>query len=94
MITMPDGTRRWPSYGLSAYGKFGPIKQFQIIQRSTTNLELRLHPARPFTDEEKGALVSLLQQRLGHPFDIEVIVYDGALPAGANGKFETFRGLE
>ena len=93
MITMPDGSRRWPSYGLSRYGKFAPIKQFQFIQQTPTKLELRLHVVRPLTNDEQTALISVLQDRLGYPFDIDIKMYEHALPRGANGKFEAFVGL-
>lgn len=93
MITLPDGSRRWPRIGLSQYRKDAPIKQFQLIQHTPKELELRLHVARPLSAEEKGAVVSGLQKRLGYAFAVELILFDHPLPRAANGKFETFMSL-
>jgi len=93
MIALPDGSRRWPRIGLTQYGKLAPIKQFQLIQRTATKLELRLHVARPLSAEERDGVVSGLQQRLGYAFDVDIILFDHALPRGTNGKFESVMSL-
>jgi phenylacetate-CoA ligase len=90
MVRLPDGARHWPSLGMLSAMPEGLIKQFQCIQRSLELIEVRLVTARPLSVEEETQLRAGMQEKLGHPFDFN-IVYSEQLERGSGGKFEEFR---
>jgi phenylacetate-CoA ligase len=93
MMRLPDGRRFWPQFGIRRYGELAPIKQFQVVQTSMTQLEVRVHAARPVTMQEEAAVRARLTESIGHPFEIGFVYLDHELPKGANGKFEQFQCL-
>jgi phenylacetate-CoA ligase len=90
MVRLPDGGRHWPSLGMLSAMPEGLIKQFQCVQRSLQHIEVRLVAARHLTNEEEAKLRAGMQEKLGHPFDFN-IVYSERLERGSGGKFEEFR---
>ena len=90
MVRLPDGGRHWPSLGMLSAMPIGLIKQFQCIQLSLQQIEVRLVTARPLSAEEEMQLRASMHKKLGYPFDL-AIVYCEKLERGAGGKFEEFR---
>ena len=90
LILMPDGTRHWPLVGFDRFRDLAPIRQYQFVQTGRQNIEVRLAVERPLAAEEEAALASHIQKALGHPFALNFVYFDGAIPAGAGGKFEEF----
>jgi phenylacetate-CoA ligase len=87
MVTLPTGEKRWPLVG---YLAAEPVRQYQVIQRRSGRLEVRLVPARPFTRaEEERVRALLVEKAFGYPFEID-FVYLEEIPRQPNGKFEEF----
>lgn len=90
MLTLPDGGRLWPRLSELRYGEVLPVEQFQLVQKSRTQLELRLVTSRRASAEEEARLRELVLARLGHPFAVS-ITYPARIERGATGKYEDFR---
>lgn len=91
---LPDGSHRWPSLSTEGLAdkvaSFPPIQQFQLTQKSLSNVELSLVMHRPLSDEEEGLVRGWVTEALGYPFKL-VIRYAEKIPRGPSGKFEDFR---
>lgn len=95
LVVLPSGERYWPLVGLHEYRKIAPIIQYQAVQHSTELVELRLvtEGDRRLGAEQEQALTRVLQQSLGHPFEIRLSYVEREIPRGAGGKFEEFVSL-
>ncbi len=89
IMTLPDGTRRWPSFASSYWSHLAPIRQLQLVQRSRTRIDIRAVAERPLLAQEKSNLINALQKCLGHPFDMDIEEL-AAIPRNASYKFEDF----
>ena len=90
LIVMPDGTRHWPLVGFHAFRDLAPVAQYQMIQHTRDEIEVRLVVEAPLTPSQESALSDIIQKALGHPFALRFVYFDGALPRSANGKFDEF----
>lgn len=90
LILMPDGSRVWPSFGLYDAREVAPISQYQVIQHSLEELEVRLVCERALTSVQENALAERIRGALGHGFPIRFVYYEGRLPTSPSGKFEEF----
>lgn len=90
LMTLPDGTRFWPQFGMRSEEALKLVRQYQIVQTSLTHLDLKVVADHPLTDVERAWLVSTVQKNTGHPFDITIEQVAGELPKGPNGKLHTF----
>lgn len=92
MLVMPDGDRRFASFGLKTFNSdYGDrIQEYQFVQRTPDQLELALLMDRPFTGEEEQALIRHVQDWVKYPFKIR-IRYPTSIPRSGAGKFEVFR---
>lgn len=95
MLRLADGGARWPSLPSGdELGTIAPVRQFQLVQKSLTGLELRLVVARPLTPEEEArvrqAFLGDLGQAFAQSFDLR-LVYAAAIARTASGKYEDFR---
>lgn len=93
LVLKPDGTRHWPSVGFARFREVAPVVQYQLVQVSRSLLEFRAVTERRLNEGEEAALRGVVQEALGHPFDVAFAYFDGALPRGAGGKFEEFLNL-
>lgn len=93
MLSLPDGRRYWPMLGLRRFGEIAPIKQFQIVQRSLQEVDVRVATLRPLTPSEQTSVLNAVKQALGYPFSMSLEVFDGTLPTSVSGKFEEFISL-
>jgi phenylacetate-CoA ligase len=93
LIAMPDGTRNWPLVGFSKFREIAPVVQYQMVQEARDTIEVRLVVERDLTPDEVVSLRETIQSALGYPFELRFTFHDGALPRGANGKFEEFVSL-
>jgi phenylacetate-CoA ligase len=89
MIRLPDGGLRWPLPGDGRYRELAPVRQYQFVQTSLTRFEVRLVCERALAADEARALVAWMRERLGHPFEIDLVRVD-AIPRHASGKYEDF----
>jgi phenylacetate-CoA ligase len=90
LIAMPDGTRHWPRVGFGRFRTIAPILQYQFIQHSIQDLEVRFVVERPLTSTQEDALRTSIQRALGHPFALSFSYFGERLPTDARGKFEEF----
>lgn len=94
MFVLPDGQTRWPMFDASAlasvFQELPPIRQFQITQRTTTEIDVNLVSARPLTGEEEEHIRHYLQRGLGYAFAVAFCYVDES-PRTRRGKFEEFR---
>ena len=90
MVVLPNGEKHWPLVGLRRYREVAEILQYQLVQRSFENVEMRLVTASALTPAQEGQLTEIVRKALGHPFRISVRYFDGELPRTRSGKFEEF----
>lgn len=90
MLTLPSGERLWPSFGDTGYTDIAPIRQFQFVQKTPGDLEMRLVADRPLTASEEEQLKNLVDSRMGHPFAL-TLTYHDEIARSAGGKFEDFK---
>lgn len=90
MLTLPSGERRWPVLGDGQFNDIAPIRQYQFVQKSLENIEIKLVTGRPLTDAEENALTTLIHSKLGYAFNLQ-FSYPDEIPRSASGKFEDFR---
>ena len=90
MVKLPDGSTHWPLVGFHRFRDIAPLRQYQLIQRSLEEIELRLVCDRALKTDEETRLAAVIRDALGHPFALRFVYFDGELPRSANGKFEEF----
>jgi phenylacetate-CoA ligase len=90
LILMPDGTRHWPLVGFHKFREIAPVTQYQFIQHTCENIEVRLVTERPLDNGEEDRLRSLMQKALGHAFALQFVYFDDRIPPATSGKFEDF----
>ncbi|MCW5954574.1 MAG: phenylacetate--CoA ligase family protein, partial [Propionibacteriaceae bacterium] len=89
LMKFPDGSSRWPVFGIPHFLSIAPIRQFQFVQRSLEELEIRLAVERPLTPQEQQRFGEHVIAQLRHPFRLSW-VYLQEIPRQASGKFEDF----
>lgn len=93
LLTLPDGTRRWPRLGYeTSLQAIAPIDLMQMIQTAAEEIRVRLVMARALDDSEAGRLTTFIQQNLGHPFRLS-FEYVDSIRNPANAKLEQFISL-
>ena len=90
LIVMPDGTRHWPLVGFHRFRDVAPVAQYQLIQHTRENIEVRLVVDKPLATQQEDSLRQVIQEALGYAFALRFTYFDGTLPRGANGKFDEF----
>lgn len=90
MVKLPDGSTHWPLVGFHRFRDIAPLRQYQLVQRSLGEIELRLVCDRALKTDEETRLAAVIRDALGHPFALRFVYFDGELPRSANGKFEEF----
>jgi len=90
MLTLPSGQRFWPFLGGRTLYDIAPLNQYQLVQKSTELIEVRLVVGRALTDGEEERLREAILSRLGHPFELRFAYHD-RIPRSAGGKYEDFR---
>jgi phenylacetate-CoA ligase len=93
MVVRPDGSTYWPITGFKKFRDLAPIVQYQLVQESLTEIEIRLVAEASLTAEQERALGAHVADFLGYPFATRFTYYEGRIPTGANGKFEEFKSL-
>lgn len=89
ILTMPDGSHRWPLIGDGRYRDIAPIMQYQIVQTSLQHMEVNLVVERELTEAEEAALIEWIQQRMGYAFTL-CFRYHREIPRGPGGKYDEF----
>ena len=89
-LSYPDGRRGWPLMGDIYHAGVGGIRQYQIIQHTLQDVEIRLATEHSLGAAEEAKLRAWLHDRAGYPFTVS-FSYPAEIPRGPGGKFETFR---
>ena len=94
MLLYPDGSQRWPSLNEASIvsnsgSDFPDIKQFQIVQHTLDQLEVRIVLSRDFTKSEEALMEDYLKSQLGSHWQIS-FSYPEIIERGSRGKFEDF----
>jgi phenylacetate-CoA ligase len=91
LVTFPDGTQHWPTLVQGQLPEsLPPVYQFQLVQRSLVQIELRVVRHAPFTADETERMIEYLHQTLRYPFEISIHYVD-EIPRSPTGKYEEFR---
>jgi phenylacetate-CoA ligase len=91
-LRLPSGRSEFPYLG--EHGEIEKltglqVRQFQCVQNSLEEIEIKLVMERPFTAEEEAMVARRLQDNLGHPFRV-VFSFPADIPKSPTGKFEEF----
>jgi phenylacetate-CoA ligase len=92
VLKMPDGRRIWPSFssnGIRLMDMFSGA-QFQVIQKTLTDIHINLAHISPFSVEQEAKLKSQLQMVFDYPFNF-VFNYLEKIERGPGGKYEDFK---
>jgi phenylacetate-CoA ligase len=90
LFVLPDGRRRWPALELDAATAGSlPISQFQVIQKTLHDVEVKLVAFRPLNADEERMLRSHVTDWLGYAFNV-TFNYVDSIPRNG-GKYEDFR---
>lgn len=90
MVVHPDGRRHWPLTGFAHFNEVAPIKQYQFVQHSREDIEVRLVADVELTNSHYAALTEVIVAALGHPFKLKFTQHTERLDRGRGGKFEEF----
>jgi len=82
--------RIWPFFGLHKFKEIAPILQYQVVQKTKTNLEVRLVTERPLTEKEEDSLTNLINKSVGYNFEINYTYYPEEIPRPISYKYEQF----
>lgn len=89
MLKRPDGSVVWPNIALPMVQSKLPIVQFQVVQRASDRLDVRLVTQRPLVGAEEDLLRRLICEACGAVFQI-VFQFVESIPRHARGKYEDF----
>lgn len=90
LAILPNGQRVFPSLDGKALGQVAPLRQFQLVQLSPEEIEVRLVVSRALNTSETAKLHGALEKAFGHPFRWRVTYVD-EISRSASGTFEDFR---
>ncbi len=89
MMTLPDGRRVWPQFGVDSWAHIDAIRQFQLVQTELDHIEARIVGPRPLTDDEASEVTRALRERLGAPIRVSFTYLDH-IDRSRSLKFEDF----
>lgn len=92
MVSLPDGSSKWPNLGFRAMMEVADIQQFQVVQHELEQLEMKLVLPAPLMTEQERQLEDILSRYLEFPFRVD-ITYHAQIPRSASGKYKDFLNL-
>ncbi len=90
LVVKPDGTKHWPPLTYYIFESKLPITNFQLIQHSLEDVEVKLVTERKFNAEDEKLLTEKLHKALIYLFPLRFTYYEGLIPRPQSGKFEDF----
>lgn len=93
MVVFPNGERHWPLLGAYRFREIAAIKQYQAIQHTLADIEVKLVVDHPLLDEQEAQLTAIIHSALGHEFPLRFSYFDQELAKTRGGKFEEFVSL-
>lgn len=88
-LLLPDGTRRRADVYHYDLSRIAPLREFQVVQKSRTLIEIRMVVARPLHAAEEAAVRAALVKSFGDAFRWE-LRYMAAIPRTPAGKLRPF----
>jgi phenylacetate-CoA ligase len=89
MLYLESGEQLFPDIAALHLHEIGPLQQYQMIQKSYGEIEMRLILSRPFKDGEETRMRAMILSALGQSFDLSLVPVD-EIPRHSSGKFEDF----
>jgi len=91
MVRLPDGRRYWPTTGFREFSKVADVRQYQLVQRSPQDIEIRLVvPQGRLSPLQESALSEIVTRWIGHAFRHSYVYFPEKIPRHTSGKFEEF----
>jgi phenylacetate-CoA ligase len=90
LVKKPDGTSHWPPLTAFIVHSKLPILQFQLIQHSLEDVEVRLVTRTKLSPEDEQNLTTNLHKALGYTFNLNFVYFKEQIPRAKSGKFEDF----
>jgi phenylacetate-CoA ligase len=88
MLVLPNGDKKWPTFGTRDIHETFGIKRFKVIQTSVNNLEVQII-ANKLTKEKTENLIKTILVSIGEPLNIKIKY----VKSFTNYKFEEFVSL-
>lgn len=92
MLTLPDGTRRYPQLGIQDLYKIAPVIQFQAVQSEPTTIDINIVIESALTEDQSSQIQDKYQSLFGNDFLIKVNQVE-KIGRSKSGKFEEFISL-
>jgi phenylacetate-CoA ligase len=92
LMSMPDGTRRWPGCDLIHLDVVPGIRQHQFVQTALDRIELFLVADQPLSQADQESLATVVRACLGQGLEVAVVRVE-RLPHAAGGGFDEFVNL-
>ena len=92
LLHRPDGSVAWPDLGFGEFSQVADIRQFQVVQHSIRDIELRLVSPQALSADQCGRIAGILARHLEGDFQIRISQLSH-IPASAGGKYEDFLSL-
>lgn len=89
ILTTPSGERLYPQLAIQDLHEIAPVLQFQAVQNTLHDIEIRLVLSRPLQPDERTLLRDKFQRMWGDEFNFDIMQVDN-LPRSAGGKYEDF----
>jgi len=88
-VVLPSGVRRYCYGGELAFWQFTDIRQFQIVQKTFHDLEVRLVVRRPLTEDVRAEVARRIKTATSEHFSV-ALTYHDSIPLTPGGKFQDF----
>jgi phenylacetate-CoA ligase len=89
MLVMPNGETRWPGFISSKWAKIESIRQVQAIQRTKTDIEVKLVVGSELSINERKSLEEKIASDFENQFNLS-FCYVSEIPRTEGGKYEDF----
>ena len=89
-VVLPSGDRLFPVLDAEPLLLEFGVRQYQLVQRSVQEIDLKLVIDRRLNDDEQAAIRDHLRGNFQHSFDFNFIYVD-EIPREAGGKFQIFK---
>ena len=89
MLRLESGEQMFPDIAALHLNEIAPLRQYQMIQKSYSDIEMKLNLARPFEGDEEAHMRKMILDALGQPFNLHLVHVED-IPRHSSGKFEDF----
>jgi phenylacetate-CoA ligase len=88
MLLHADGRRNWPVIGYHQFSNVVPVKQFQAVQRTISNIELTIVTDAAVGEKKSSEIVEIMKCCMGNDFNFTIKRQVDYIQT--SGKFEEF----